>query len=176
MTQPLKISFELEGESWQLMLRLGEAIGGPEARKIMVALKDLGEATDEEIARQARLSINTTRRILYKLADARLVTSRAVKDTARGWITHFWHISSENLHPIIELRKKKVLEKLQKRLAYETSDSFFYCGTPGCPRYTFSQAIENRFECPICKNPLKQFDNSRIIKVLRYLIKVLSED
>ena len=76
----------------------------------------------------------------------------------------------------IDNQKKKILDRLQKRLEYEESSEFYHCGNKDCPHVKFDSAIEVFFKCSNCNEPLNMIDNSKIKEALRYKIQQISND
>ena len=133
-----------------------------------------GEATDEEIAKYVGISVNDARRLLNFLFESNLVKYRRIRDEKIGWFTYFWRITDDPVDKIVSHRISKVIEKLKKRLEYETSSTFYIC--PHCHRrYTFEEATENMFSCIECEEVLEAFDNTKIIEKLEKEIKRLEE-
>ena len=66
----------------------------------------------------------------------------------------------------IDNQKKKILDRLQKRLEYEESSEFYHCGNKDCPRIKFDSAVELFFKCNNCKGPLNMVDNARVKEAL----------
>src|SRR5213594_3472009 len=133
------------------LARLASFFGGEEAINVVKALYAAGVTTDDVIANQANVRLNTARKILYKLYDHALVTCT-------------------------RSRKKKALEKLRERLEYEKGHSFFMC--PGCEnvRMTFEEAMESAFRCTGCNGQMTNEDNGKIIQVLEDSARRLESD
>ncbi len=161
------------------LLKVAEVIGGEEAVKIVEALSQVKETTDEEIVAKTEIRLNDVRRILYRLYDHSLVGLRRTRDKETGWFIFHWRLQPDQLEGFVTSQKKKILEKLEARLEYEKSHDFYYCFTPGCKRVPFEEAVELVFQCPICGKPLMHFNNEEIIKSLsekiEHLRKELSE-
>ncbi|MCD6458430.1 MAG: transcription factor E [Thermoproteales archaeon] len=158
----------------ELLKQLAENIYGPVAGKIIELLIKKGEATDEEIAKYTDIGINDARRLLNFLFEANLVKYRRIRDEKIGWFTYFWRITDDPIDKVIHHRVIKVIEKLRKRLEYETSSTFYIC--PHCRRrYTFEEATENMFQCFECNKVLEPYDNSKIIEKLKKNYEKLKE-
>src|SRR5881296_2710571 len=56
------------------LARLASFFGGEEALNVVRALAQAGTTTDDVIATQANVRLNTARKVLYKLYDHALVT------------------------------------------------------------------------------------------------------
>src|SRR5229473_6035303 len=129
------------------LARLASFFGGEEAINVVKALAQAGVTTDDVIANQANVRLNTARKILYKLYDHALVTCTRNRDETTGWFIYHWKLQPDQLDAFVRSRKKKVLEKLRARLDYEKTHSFFMC--KGClkGRVTFEEAMESAFRC-----------------------------
>jgi len=158
------------------LLKVIQLIGGDEAAQIVKVLMEKEEATDEEIASKTGINLNQVRKILYRLYNHSLVSLRWTRDDKTGWFTFYWRLQPSQLDGFIINQKKRILEKLEIRLEYEKSHDFYHCGTPGCRRLTFEEAVETVFRCPTCGKPLQHQDNSKIIEVLTKRINMLREE
>ena len=156
--------------------KVAEAFGGEEAVQIVNVLKKAGETTDDEIATQTEIRLNTVRRILYKLYDHSLVGLRRSRDKNTGWFIFHWRLQLDQLAGFILNQKRRVLEKLETRLAYERNHDFYYCSTEGCKRVTFEEAMELVFRCPTCNKLLMHFDNTELKKALEKRVEALRKE
>ena len=157
----------------RLFEELAEILAGKKGRETITFLLKNRKATDEEISRKLRISVNETRVILHKLFDGRLLRYERTRDKKIGWYTYFWEITNEPIEVVLKERKRKVIEKLEKKLEYEKSNTFYICPNNDIPRLTFDEAFNNMFKCPVCGSILEPFDNSQIISFLEKLIKNL---
>jgi transcription initiation factor TFIIE subunit alpha len=99
-----------------------------------------------------------------------------VKDEKKGWFVYRWRAKSDQVDNFIDNQKKKILDRLQKRLEYEESSEFYHCGNNECQRIKFDLAIESFFKCPTCNENLAMVDNNYTKEALRYKIdQILSE-
>ena len=156
--------------------KVAEAFGGEEAVQIVNVLKKAGETTDDEIATQTEIRLNTVRKILYKLYDHSLVGLRRSRDKNTGWFIFHWRLQLDQLAGFISNQKRRVLEKLETRLTYERNHDFYYCSTEGCKRVTFEEAMELVFRCPTCNKLLMHFDNTEIRKALEIRVEALRKE
>jgi len=156
--------------------KVAEAFGGEEAVQIVNVLKQTGETTDDAIAEQTEIRLNTVRKILYKLYDHSLVGLRRSRDKETGWFIFHWRLQLDQLAGFIMNQKRRVLEKLETRLAYEQDHDFYYCGTEGCKRVTFEEAMELVFRCPTCNKLLMHFDNTELKAALIERIEALRKE
>ncbi len=146
---------------------------GEDTVRIVEVLQEVGETTDIEIANKTQIPLKIIRKILYSLYDHSLVGLRQTRDKATGWFVFNWRLQLDQLQGFVLNQKRHILEKLETRLDYEKSHEFYSCQTPGCRRYTFEEAIETLFKCPVCGKPLNQINNGLIIKTLTKKIEAI---
>ena len=158
------------------LVKVAEAFGSEEAVQIIDTLKETGETTDDQIANQTGIRLNTVRRILYKLYDHSLVALRRSRDQNTGWFIFHWRLQPDQFEGFIINQKRRVLEKLEARLEYEKNHDFYYCSTLGCRRVPFEEAVELVFQCPTCNKPLMHFDNGTIIEDLTRKVEKLRKE
>ena len=157
-------------------VKISNLIGGEEYQKVAKALLNSQDATDEEIAGSTGMRINIIRKVLYDMFGKALITGIRVKDEKKGWFVYRWRARNDQVDNFIENQKKKILERLQKRLEFEESSEFYHCGNDGHPRIKFDVALDSFFKCPTCKENLSMVDNSSIKEALAYKItQILSE-
>lgn len=158
------------------LVKVAEAFGSEEAVQIIDTLKETGETTDDQIANQTGIRLNSVRKILYKLYDHSLVALRRSRDQNTGWFIFHWRLQPDQLEGFILNQKRRVLEKLETRLAYEKNHDFYYCSTLGCRRVPFEEAVELVFRCPMCNKALMHFDNGKIIGALTKKVEKLRKE
>ncbi len=149
---------------------------GEDAFEVVTRLKEDEETTDEEIANDTGMRLNTVRKILYKLYDLHLASYRRTRDKQTGWFVYYWILEPERIHGLLHAKKTRVLEKLKQRLQFETENTFYHCHKNGCPRHTFEEAMTNAFKCPICNGQLVHVENIQTIDLLRKQIQVLEQE
>src|ERR671913_1187565 len=157
-------------------VKIAGLIGGEEYLKVARALLNTKDVTDEEIASATGLKINIVRKVLYDMFGKSLITGIRVKDEKKGWFVYRWRAKRDQVDNFIDNQKKKILDRLQKRLEYEESSEFYHCGNNDCQRIKFDLAIESFFKCPNCKGPLNMVDNSKVKEALRYKIEQITLD
>jgi len=160
----------------EMLIKVVNVLGGEEAVKLINVLKKLDKATDDELSAKTGVRLNVVRKILYRLYDFSLVTCERLRDEKTGWFIFYWKLQPDQVEGFIQNQKRKVLEKLQARLAYEENHDFYYCFTPTCGRLIFEEALELVFRCPKCGKPLQHFDNSKIIAVLKNKVETLQKE
>ena len=157
-------------------VKISAMIGGDEYLKVARSLLKTEDATDEEIASSTGLRINMVRRGLYDLFGKGLITGVRVKDERKGWFVYRWRSRRDEVENFIENQKKKILDRLQKRLDYENSSDFYHCGNEDCSRETFENALELFFKCPSCGQVLNLKTNEKIKKHFVKKIDHLKKD
>jgi transcription initiation factor TFIIE subunit alpha len=158
------------------LMKVAEALGEEEAIKLIEILKDSEETTDDEIANKTGVRLNSVRKILYKLYDHSLVSLRRTRDPKTGWFIFHWKLQPDQLEGFILSQKRRVLEKLDTRLAYEKNHDFFSCYTPGCRQVPFEEAVELVFKCPTCGKPLMHYENGKIVLALTMKVEQLRKE
>ncbi|MCW3979919.1 MAG: transcription factor [Candidatus Bathyarchaeota archaeon] len=146
--------------------KVAEALGEEEAIEIIYTLKNTGEITDDQIANKTGIRLNSVRKILYRFYDHSLVSLRRSRDQNTGWFIFHWKFQPDQLEGFISNQKRHVLQKLDTRLSYEKNHDFYYCGTPGCKRIPFEEAMELIFRCPTCNEPMMHFENGKLVEFL----------
>jgi len=111
-----------------------------------------------------------------KLYDHSLVVLRRSRDKEKGWFVYHWRLQPDQFAGFITSMKRRVLERLKTRLRYEMKHEFYTCQTPGCKRYTFEEAIEFLFKCPICHKPMIHLNYNCFIKVLIRKIEQIEKE
>ncbi|MBS7640139.1 MAG: transcription factor [Candidatus Bathyarchaeia archaeon] len=162
--------------SHDTLIKVAHAIGGEKAAKIMEVLSQNEELTEDEIVSKTGIKLNDVRKILYRLYELSLVGLRRVRSTNTGWFTFYWRAQLDQVEGFIISQKRRILEKLEERLKYEESHSFYYCHTPGCKRLSFEEATEYLFRCPKCNKPLVFYDNSKIIEAIKKKIEKIKSE
>lgn len=95
--------------------KVAETFGSEEAVQIVDVLKGANEITDDEIAFQTGIRLNSVRKILYKLYDHSLVALRRSRDENTGWFVFHWRLQPDQLEGFITNQKRRVLEKTGKQ-------------------------------------------------------------
>ena len=141
-------------------------IGGEDAAKVIVALKELGEVTDDMLLPKTGMKLNDIRKILFKLQNHCIVRCDNSRDKDTGWFVIRWSVQPDQVEAFIINRKKQVLNILKTRFEYEKRFDFYYCHTPECRKITFEDAMDNMFRCPTCNKSLQYYDNSATVEAL----------
>jgi len=158
------------------LMKVARLFGGDEAVTVVNILKNKSEATDEMLANESTVRLNTVRKILYKLYDHGLVSCTRVRDEKTGWFIFYWKLQMDQLDAFIRSRKRRVLEKLKHKLDYETNHSFFICKKCGDVRVTFEEAMESSFRCSKCGGQLESSENAPVVEFLEKRIKQIEDE
>ena len=158
------------------LIKIANLFGGEEAVTIVKSLKKLGEGTDEIIANDCAIRLNTVRKVLYKLYDHGLVSCTRVRDEKTGWFIFYWRLQPDQLDAFIRSRKKRTLDKLKQRLDFERNHTFFVCKTDVEIRVTFEEAMESSFKCGKCGNQLDSSENAAMVSILETKIEKLESE
>jgi transcription initiation factor TFIIE subunit alpha len=130
------------------------------------------EITDDHLAELTGISLNTVRRTLYLLYEHRLAIYRRKRDPDSGWLTYLWQLCPENFDKALESEARRLLRKLDERLAYEKNNIFYAC-IDGCARFIFDEASEANFICPFCQSNLEYMENAKVVETIELQIKEL---
>jgi len=158
------------------LIKIANLFGGEEAVTVVKSLKKLGEGTDEIIANDCAIRLNTVRKVLYKLYDHGLVSCTRVRDEKTGWFIFYWRLQPDQLDAFIRSRKKRTLDKLKQRLDFERNHTFFVCKTDVEIRVTFEEAMESSFKCGKCGNQLDSSENAAMVSILETKIEKLEAE
>jgi transcription initiation factor TFIIE subunit alpha len=160
----------------EVLIKIVNAFWGKEGEQVVIALENLQEAADDKISLETGIQLNLVRKILYMLNSHSLVSCDRLRDEKTGWYIFQWKLQPDQLEGFIKNQKRKILEKLESRLRYESTHDFYYCNTSGCSRLTFEEAMERVFHCSKCGRTLTHFDNSQIIHSLKNRIERISKE
>jgi len=159
-----------------ILCKVVNIIGGKEAVKVVMVLKELGEATDDQILSKTEMKLNEIRKTLFKLYNHSIVQCDRSRDENTGWFIFRWRLQPDQVEGFINNQKKRIRRILKTRLSYEENNDFYYCYTPGCSRITFEDAVELVFRCPVCGKALQHYDGGELIKVLADKIGQLEKE
>ncbi len=157
-------------------VKISAMIGGDEYLKVARSLLKTKDATDEEIASSTGLRINMVRKVLYDLFGKALITGIRVKDERKGWFVYRWRTRRDEVENFIRGQKKKISDRLQQRLDYESSSDFYHCGNEECRKLPFQEALEEFFKCPSCGKVVNLKKNDKLKKSLQFKIGELRND
>jgi transcription initiation factor TFIIE subunit alpha len=149
--------------------------GGEDAlklAKVLVTVTD-EEITDEKLADLSKVKLNAVRKILYILNENKLTSFRRVRDKRSGWFVYYWKSQFEMLPELLDERRGDIIEKLEARMRFEEDNFFFKCRNNCAPRYTYIDAMENNFSCPVCQQGI--LDQDRKTEVVNFLKEKIVE-
>src|SRR4030042_2385187 len=115
-----------------LMKKVANIIGGENGIKTVVILKELGEATDDQILSKTDIKLNDVRKALFKLYNHSIVQCDRLRDEKTGWFIFRWKLQPDQLEGYVKNQRNRVLRILKNRLEYEQKHDFYYSGTPSC--------------------------------------------
>lgn len=157
------------------IIELAVLIGGDTAGKIMKNLLKKPGVTDEELSRILQLDIKEVRKILHKLNEQGILHYELAREKDTGHRIFRWYVGQEQVTGFIITNMKKILERLEERLEYEKNHQFYWCGTKGCRKLTFEEALDSLFKCPVCGKPLQPVDNEQTIKAIESKIEEINK-
>ncbi len=160
----------------EVLSKVAKVIGGEDAVKVVMALKELKEATDDQLLSKTEMKLNDVRKILFKLYNYSIVQCDRSRDKDTGWFIFRWRLQPDQVEGFINNQRKRIRKILMSRLEYENNNDFYYCCTPGCNRITFEDAVELIFRCPVCGKPLQHCDNSALIETLTAKLEQLDKE
>ena len=149
-----------------VLSKVANVIGGEDAVKVVMALKELKEATDDQLLPKTEMNLYDIRKILFKLYNHSIVQCDISRDKDTGWFIFRWRVQLDQVKGFINNQKRQILRILKTRLEYEEKNEFYYCYMSGCSRVTFDDAVELIFRCPTCSKALQHYDNSEMAKAL----------
>ncbi len=152
-----------------VLATLAEAYKGELARRIIEVIAEKEQATDSEIAEELEVSESDIRKVIWVLStEGLLISKKVVSET--GWITFYWVLPIEQVDGIILGLYRKIIDRLEKRIEYESQNIFYWCGDKTHPRYTFSEAADMMFRCNKCGRTLMPYDNAKLIASLSWIL------
>ncbi len=147
---------------------------GEEGIDLIVKFPPEGEWSDEQLAAQTGINLNSVRHTLYTLYEKRLAEYRRIKNNETGWLTYLWHLRMDLVAEVIREDLADILEKLKARERFEEENDFYICKTCGTLA-TFNQAMDVSFVCPSCDQPLEHFENEMLLRALKKRIEDIKE-
>jgi len=145
---------------------------GEEGINLLDKFPEDGEWSDEQLAAQTGINLNTVRHTLYTLYEKRLAEYRRIKNNETGWLTYLWHLRMDLISEVIREDLETILEKLEGRERYEEENDFYLCKACGM-LYTFNQAMDVEFICPACDQQMEHFDNEILLRALKKRIEAI---
>jgi transcription initiation factor TFIIE subunit alpha len=133
-----------------------------------------GEYSDEDLAAQTGINLNSVRHTLYTLYEKRLAEYRRIKNNETGWLTYLWRLRMDQIYDVIKEDLTQILEKLEAREKFEEENDFYICKECGII-FTFNEAMDHGFVCPGCREHMQHFDNEALLRALKRRITAIRE-
>jgi transcription initiation factor TFIIE subunit alpha len=133
-----------------------------------------GEYSDEDLAAQTGINLNSVRHTLYTLYEKRLAEYRRIKNNETGWLTYLWRLRMDQIYDVIKEDLAQILEKLEAREKYEEENDFYICKECGII-FTFNEAMDQGFACPGCREQMQHFDNEALLRALKRRITAIRQ-
>ena len=147
---------------------------GEEGMALLEKFPPEGEWSDEQLAAQTGINLNSVRHTLYTLYEKRLAEYRRIKNNETGWLTYLWHLRIDQISDVIREDLDTILAKLKEREKFEEENDFYICKSCGII-VTFNQAFDVSFTCPPCDQQLEHYDNEMLLRALKKRIEEIQE-
>ena len=147
---------------------------GDEGINLLAKFPEEGEWSDEQLAAETGINLNSVRHTLYTLYEKRLAEYRRIKNNETGWLTYLWHLRMDLITDVIREDLDSILEKLEVREKYEEENDFYLCKACGI-LCTFNDAIDKSFTCATCDQQMEHFDNEVLLRALKKRIEAIKE-
>ncbi|MDD1705783.1 MAG: transcription factor [Methanoregulaceae archaeon] len=147
---------------------------GEEGMALLEKFPEEGEWSDEQLAAQTGINLNSVRHTLYTLYEKRLAEYRRIKNNETGWLTYLWHLRIDSIYEVIREDLEDILEKLKAREKFEEENDFYICKSCGVI-VTFNQAFDVSFICPACELQMEHYDNEMLLRALKKRIGEIQE-
>ena len=107
-----------------ILSKVANVIGGEDAVKVVMALKELKEATDDQLLPKTEMKLNDIRKILFKLYNYSIVQCNSSRDKDTWWFIFRWRVQLDQVEGFINSQKRRILKILKSRLEYEEKNEF----------------------------------------------------
>ncbi len=145
----------------EILNEVAITVAGEKARGIVEILFKKQNVNEFLISKKLKLTINSTRNILHKLADEGLVSFVRKKDNKKGgWYIYFWTLNEEKglMRFRDDLLSKN--EVMGKDFGLRTNQRYYHC--PNCNiEFNEEESLLNNYTCPECGEILLLKDNSK---------------
>ncbi|MEM4137309.1 MAG: hypothetical protein QXH71_03930 [Candidatus Anstonellaceae archaeon] len=122
-----------------------------------------GPLSDEEIAKRTELKPSDVRVVLNRLHAHGLAKYTRNRDKKSGWYNYIWALLPQEAMEFYE-GFKKLKEETNKEIT-EDQELYYSIVDGKIKIYTFEEAFNNRFICPITGKPLKYLDKKELEKI-----------
>lgn len=154
-----------------ILKEVATVVAGDKAKGIVDILFKKQNVNEFLVSKKLKLTINSTRNLLYKLADDGLVSFIRKKDNKKGgWYTYFWTLNEEK--GLLRFRDDLVNKNqiLSTEMNSRGSQRFYYC--PNCDiEYNEEDALLNDYTCLECGEIVQLKDSSENIKNIEKELK-----
>lgn len=147
---------------------------GEEGIALLEKFPEEGEYSDEDLAAQTGINLNSVRHTLYTLYEKRLAEYRRIKNNETGWLTYLWRLRMDQMYDVLKEDLTTILEKLEIREKFEEENDFYICKECGII-FTFNEAFDQGFACTGCSEQMQHFDNEALLRALKRRISVIRE-
>lgn len=147
---------------------------GDEGIELLRKFPPEGEHSDEDLAAETGINLNSVRHSLYTLYEKRLAEYHRIKNNETGWLTYLWQVRLDRIPVAIREDLENVLDKLEQRERFEEENDFYICKDCGII-LPFAKALDLEFKCPECDNPIAHFDNDALLAALKQRIAEIRE-
>lgn len=147
---------------------------GDEGLELLRRFPKEGEHSDEDLAAQTGINLNSVRHSLYTLYEKRLAEYHRIKNNETGWLTYLWQLRTDRIYDAIREDLDGILDKLERRARFDEENDFYICKDCGII-LPFTRAMDGEFKCPECENPITHFDNEALLSALKQRIRTIKE-
>lgn len=157
----------------ELITRVREELGA-EGLEVLENLADLGKATDTDLAELLGTRTSTIRKALYTMYEQRVADYAEHRDPATGWLTFVWQYTPEQAQRALDDARHKAAQSLRREIEEEATKEFYRCPA-GHARMEFGQAMDMRFCCPDCGQPVEPEDRAERLAALEAQLSELEK-
>jgi len=141
-------------------------IGGAEAEELAKKLLEKPGMREDVLATELHTDVKRVRKILHQLSEFSLVTYDIVIDKDLNKRVFRWRIQQEQIQGFVKTQLKRIADRLQQLKKHYESNQLYWCGSAGCRKYTFDEALDKFFKCPGCGGQLMSYDPTELIKMI----------
>ena len=128
---------------------------GDEGLNLLERFPREGEHSDEDLASETGINLNSVRHTLYTLYEKRLAGYHRIKNNETGWLTYLWQLRTDRIYDAIREDMETVLDKLMRRERFEEENDFYKCGE--CHQIFLPCRDEHRFQVPGLQHAAQPF-------------------
>ena len=150
-------------------------ISGKNSIELADILSNKKNVNEFLIAKKLKLTINQTRRILYRLSDFGLVSFIRKKDKRKGWYTYFWTLNIGRALKILHKELNEEINQLEHQLKSRQVKRFYVCKTCG-NEVNEETALLNDFMCKECGMVYELNESKKVINELNSRIAFLKKE